>query len=194
MPKRPSDPGKTDELTRLERPVGAQLRRAVNVGDEITRKGEEERSRKAVFGERNGRFEHRLPRESPIALVECQPSVDGAGNGHAPDVTTQRHVGMPVGAQPIRIGSGSGSPHREKGTGHFAGSFDHRQRIATQAAQMRSDHGHHRRCGHHGVSGRARRARAWRVRPNWPADQPRRPCPAPPHGDGTGSFWPRPPG
>ena len=193
-PKRPGDAGKTDELSRLERPLGAELRRAGNVGDEMTGEGQDQRGGEAVLGQRDGRLQHRLPRKSSVALVQCQPSVDGTGNGNAPDVPAQRHVGdvprragdpgsapdpaLPTarrasGGCPGALTIASASPPRPHRWGPTTAITEAAATMASAAEPPR---------------------RAWRGRRSSPAGRPQRPCRAPPPEGGTGSCWPRRPG
>ena len=150
------------------------------------------RGGEAVLGQRDRRFQDRRPGQATVALVQGQPPVDRPGDGHAPDVTTQRHVGVSLGAQTIGIGSGTRPAHGQETHGPFSGGLDHRQHVTTETAEMRARPPPSPRRRPPWRRPRCLRDRAWRSRRRRPVDRRRRPSRAPPRADETessGSPW-----
>ena len=108
--QRPRHPGAADH--------GAGLngrRRSVVVGagqvEHLARgPGVDRRGGKAVGRVVPCGFEHLGHRQPPEALVQGEPSVDAAGNGHAADVASHRHGGEAVGSHALRVGARTGAP------------------------------------------------------------------------------------
>ena len=80
-------------LAHLERSVGAELARAGQPVDEMAGQGQHHRRREALLSQLDRGGEHGRERQSPEALVQRQPAVDGAGHLRAADVVADRHRG-----------------------------------------------------------------------------------------------------
>ena len=96
-----------------------------------------------------------MERPPPVALVQGEPAVDGAGHRHAADVAPQRHRRQAVAAQPVGIGPRAGPPHGEERLGRRPRRRHHGQHVAPEPAQVRAHDGHRRSRGHGGVGGGA---------------------------------------
>ena len=117
--------------------------------------GQHDRGGEAFLGQLDRRRQDRRQWQPPVACVQGEPAVHGAGHRHAADVTPQRHHGPALGPQARRVCTRAGAPDGQERLGPRPRRRHHGQDVAPEAAQVGSDDRHHRPRGDGGVSRRA---------------------------------------
>ena len=151
--QRAGDAGEAHGLADGQRPVGAQLAGTGEGVHEMAGQRQHERSGKALLGQFDGGGEDIVERQPPVALVQGEPAVDGAGHLHAAYVAAHGHRRQAVAAQPLGVGPRTGPADGEERLGWRPRRRHHRQQVASEPAQVRAHDGHCRPRGDGGIGG-----------------------------------------
>ena len=101
-------PGSAHGLADPERAVRAELAGAGEGVDEMTGQRQHDGGGEPLGGQLDRRRQHLVERQPPVALVQGEPAVDGAGHLHAADVAPQRASS----SSPRRASAPGRSPRR----------------------------------------------------------------------------------
>ena len=153
--QRAGDAGHAHGLADVEGALRAELAGAGEGVHEMAGERQHDGRGEALLGQFDRGRQHLVERQPPVALVQGEPAVDGAGHLHAADVAPHRHRRHPVGAQPVGVGRRAGPADGEQRLGRRTRWRDHGQHVAAEPAQVRAHDGHRRPRGHGGVGGRA---------------------------------------
>ncbi len=153
--QRAGDAGHAHGLADVEGALRAELAGAGEGVDEMAGQRQHDGGGEPLGSQFDRWRQHLVERQPPVALVQGEPAVDGAGHLHAADVAPHGHRRHPLGAQPGRVGPGTGPADGEQRLGRDAGRRDHGEHVAPEPAQVRAHDGHRRPGGHGGVGRRA---------------------------------------
>ena len=102
--QRAGDAGEAHGLADGQRALRAQLAGAGEGVHEMAGQRQHDGSGEALLGQFDGGGEDLVERQPPVALVQGEPAVDGAGHRHAADVAPHGHRRHAVAAQPVGVG------------------------------------------------------------------------------------------
>ena len=153
--QRAGDAGESHGLANGQGPVGAQLAGTGKGMHEVAGQRQHDGRGIAVLGQFDGGGEDVSERQPPVALVQGEPTVDGAGHLHAADVAPHGHRRQAVAAQAFGVGPRTGPADGEERLGLRPWRRHHRQHVAPEPAQVRAHDGHRRPRGDGGVGGGA---------------------------------------